>query len=70
MNEKPKQNDDAAERYEMENLKVELPDDPDKIRILRKIWNHFKGDNDPGRVGGTLCSAAAKTKRESARGAK
>lgn len=70
MNEKPKQNDDAAERYEMENLKIELPDDPDKIGIVRKIWNHIKGDNDPERVGGTLCSAAAKTKRENAGGAK
>ena len=54
MKNKPVKNDDAAEQYEIENLKIDLPDDPDKISIFSKIWNHVKNDNDPGKFGGTL----------------
>lgn len=70
MNNKPIKDDDAAEQYEMENLKIELLDDPDKIGIFRKIWNHINNDNCPEKVGDALCSAEAKIKRESAGGAK
>ena len=52
MNEKPAKNDDAAEQYEFDNLKIELPDDAEKIGIFRKIWNHVKYDH--GKVAGNL----------------
>ena len=53
MNNKPVKHDDAAEKYEFDNLKIEN-DESTKLGFFGKLWNHVKTDNDPGKFGGTL----------------
>lgn len=44
MNNKPINNNDAAEQYEIENLKIDLHDDTDDVGIFSRLWKAMTKD--------------------------